>query len=127
MLDADFFTNISAPRKPTLRVVADEDCPSCRLPGSPKVCDRQGRWHWKCLSSYDDCKVAYWLPGYGSRYIEMKLPPAEAAAQAKRIHDEITEQMKDRIWISRGNTSTTIHKDEAIPEGWHRTGTEASD
>lgn len=129
MLDADFFADgVTAPRRERpirIRIVADENCPSCHQPGNPKVYDADGTAHWKCLSSYDDCKIAYWVPG--TRRIEYKDTPDQAAARAKRIHDEITEQLRDRIWISRGNTSTTIHKDEAIPEGWHRTGTEEND
>lgn len=125
-LPTSFFTGgISAPKRLRIRIVSDENCPSCRKPGNPKVYDEDGTAHWKCLSSYNDCKVAYWVPG--TKRIEMKLTPDKAAEQAKRIHDEITEQLKDRIWISRGNTSTTIHKDEAIPEGWHLTGTHKDD
>lgn len=113
-----FASGITAPKRPTLKVVADEDCPSCRTPGNPKVCDTQGRWHYKCMSSYDDCKVAYWLPNYGSRHIEMKLPPAEAAAQAKRIHEQVQRSMEGRRWISQGNTSRMIPDKDALPAGW---------
>ena len=132
-LDAGFFSDgISAPKRFRLRIVADERCPSCREEGSPKVCDLQGRWHWKCLSPYSDCKVGYWLPGYGERYIEMKLPPAQAKAEADRIRNQIDEQMKFRRWICNCNgsgiaTSRTIPMEEPIPDGWHPPGKACTD
>jgi hypothetical protein len=100
----------------SIRVVDDEHCPSCQREGSPKVCDEAGRWHWKCLSSYDDCKVAYWLPG--TNYIEYKLTPEKAAEQALRIREEIRQSMIGRRWISRGNCSRMIADAEPLPEGW---------
>ena len=127
-LSAIFAGGISAPKKFRIRVVADERCPSCREEGSPKVTDLQGRTHWKCLSPYSDCKVAYWLPGYGERWIEMKLPPAQAKEQADRIRKQIDEQMKNRIWIcdctpgAQITSATTIAQGEPIPAGWHETG-----
>jgi hypothetical protein len=120
-----FAAGISARPAPRIRLVSDENCPSCGLPGSPKVTDEHGICWWKCLSSYDNCKIGYWVPG--TRRRELKLPPAEAAEQNRRITEQVRKQLEDRIWISRDlaagiEQSTTIHKDEAIPEGWHRTG-----
>jgi len=82
-------------RKPTIRIVNDEYCPSCRRPGSPKVCDENGDWHWKCLSSYEDCKIAYYLPG--TTYTEPKLDPdAESTRQYyQKIRDDVQAQLKE--------------------------------
>lgn len=100
----------------TIRIVDDEFCPSCRKEGSPKVQDENGDWHWKCLSSYDDCKVGYWLPG--THYIEYKLTPEKAAEQNARIKAEVDELMARSRWISQGNCSRVIPKDDPLPEGW---------
>lgn len=122
-----FAAGVSAQRAPRIILVSDENCPSCQLPGSPKVTDKHNITWWKCLSSYDNCKIGYWVPG--TRRRELKLPPAEAAEQNRRITEQVRKQLEDRIWITRDGdpkgieVSTTIHKDEAIPEGWHRTGT----
>jgi len=110
----------------TLHIVDDESCPSCGRPGSPKVFDEDGTAHWKCLSSYDDCKIAYWVPG--TRRIERKLDPAAHAAMAKRIHDEVTESLKNRTWICNCtpggfiSSSTTIPDGDPIPAGHHKLG-----
>lgn len=106
-----------------IRMVADEHCPHCGNAGRPKVCDLDGNWHWKC--STPNCDVGYYLPG--TDYVELRPDLETAAAITERIRRELEEQMKDRVWITRGNCSKTIHKDEAIPAGWHLTGTEGTD
>lgn len=107
-------------RKPTkrlsIRIVADEHCPECGRVGSPKVCDEQGRWHWKCLSTREQCSIAYYLPG--TDYIEYKLDEAAEQAQAARIKADIDEMMSKSRWISQGNCSRCIPKDAPLPAGW---------
>jgi hypothetical protein len=119
MLTYDFFANgITAPRNKNIRIriVDDENCPSCGNAGSPKVWDADGTCWWKCLSFYNDCKIAYWVPGTGRT--EMKLPPAEAARRAEEIRQEVLHSMEGRRWISQGNCSRMIPNDDALPEGW---------
>lgn len=114
-----FAQGISAPRQERpirIRVVADEYCPSCGNEGSPKVYDADGTAHWKCYSSYDDCKVAYWVPG--TSRVEYKLTPEKHAEMAARIHQEVLDSMKGRRWISQGNCSRMIPNDDALPAGW---------
>lgn len=108
--------------KPTIILVNDEYCPSCREPGNPKVCDEKGRWHWKC--STPGCDIAYFLPG--TNYTEKRLSPEADAEMTKRIHDEVTDMLKGRIWIeqttSYGSVSKTIAEGDPIPDGWHALG-----
>lgn len=106
-------------RKPTMkiRIVADEYCPECSRAGSPKVCDDQGRWHWKCPSTREQCSIAYYLPG--TDYIEYKLNEADAAAQAARIKADMDDLMSRSRWISQGNCSRVIPNDAPLPEGWN--------
>lgn len=117
MLDADFFSaGITAPKGIRIRIIADEYCPSCGHEGSPKVYDADGTAHWKCLSSYDDCKVAYWVPG--TRRIEYKLTPDKFAQMAARIKADSDALMARSRWISQGNCSRVIPTDAPLPEGW---------
>lgn len=114
-----------ADKKIRIQVVADEHCPHCGRVGRPKVQHLDGNWAWKCPSTRDECDIAYYTPA--DRTYELKLSEADERAMRDRIRREVDEQMKDRIWISKGNCSRTIHKDEAIPDGWHLTGTEGTD
>lgn len=99
-----------------IRVVADEHCPECGRTGSPKVCDNQGRWHWKCKTTREQCSIAYYLPG--TDYVEYKLSEEDERAQAKRIADEVNEMMSRSRWISQGNCSRVIPNDAPLPDGW---------
>jgi hypothetical protein len=99
-----------------LNIVDDEYCPSCGSEGSPKVADADGTWWWKCFTDYANCKVGYWVPG--TRRIERKLSPEAAAEADARIREQVRRQMENTRWISQGNCSRCIPKDEALPAGW---------
>lgn len=102
----------NASRRPiSIRVVADENCPSCRKVGSPKVCDNDGIWHWKCLSHYEDCKIAYWVPGRDASWYEYKLEPAEAEVRARDIAAQVLADIK-----IHGIKVTTMHADGTVTD-----------
>jgi predicted DsbA family dithiol-disulfide isomerase len=111
-----------------IRVVSDQACPRCgafwghpdprlNFPNRIKV-----DTSWKCYNP--DCTCAYYENG---RVLENKLDEAETAAMHARVHAEVEAMLADKVWITKGNTSKVWPKDEAIPLGWHLTGTERTD
>jgi hypothetical protein len=111
-----FAQGITAPRPIRIRIVDDEQCPACGRTGRPKVYDEDGTAHWKCPSTYDECKVAYYVPG--TRRIEYKLTPEKDREMAARIKADIDALMERSRWVSRGNSSKCIPKDAPLPAGW---------
>lgn len=120
-LDASFFTQGVTARKGTpritIRIVADETCPECGGEGSPKVCDENGDWNWKCYSSYDDCKTGYWIPG--TTFRELKPTPERMAELAEESRLRVLHMTMNNRWISQGNCSRMIANDAPLPEGWN--------
>ncbi len=89
-------------------IVDDDNCPGCGGEGSPKVGDEFGNWWWKCFSSYQICKVGYWLPETGE--VEYKLEPEEHAKRMAEIDAKVAAQLDPERgrWVDTDNGNGII-------------------